>query len=111
MRISGRSVPVASALTITAGREEIIDFSDPYFGDISTDEQYGLGFPEGSALREVVNAALQEIKNGCAYAKIYREWIGGDSSLSADSVRSARSGASCRAKGAGNCYPNEGGQA
>lgn len=66
---------VASDPTIAPSREEIIDVSTPYFEDALTVEQYGLGFPEGPALRQVVNAALQEIKNDGTYAKIYRKWI------------------------------------
>jgi len=66
---------VASALTIRPDREEIMDFSDPYFYDEAYDSYYGFGFPTGSPLREIVNGALQEIMNDGSYAKIYRQWF------------------------------------
>lgn len=73
---------VASALTITAAREEIIDFSDPYFASIYDpqnpvpDQYYGLGFPPGSSLRAQVNEALASIKADGFYAEIFEKWFG-----------------------------------
>jgi hypothetical protein len=68
---------VASALTITSGREEIMDFSDPYFYDSEAEyHYYGFGFPTGSPLRLEVNGALQQIKEDGSYTRLYREWFG-----------------------------------
>lgn len=44
-------------------------------------EQYGFCFPknpEGAALRETVNTALQQIKDDGTYLKIYRSWFRAD---------------------------------
>jgi Bacterial extracellular solute-binding proteins, family 3 len=43
---------------------------------VSTDEQYGIAFPEDSDLVEPVNQALAEIKADGTYEKIYERWIG-----------------------------------
>jgi len=66
---------VAAALTPTEDREQFMDFSDLYFNRAP----YGplaFAFPTGSALREVVNAALQQVKDDGTYAKIFRSWFG-----------------------------------
>lgn len=72
---------VASSTKITPWREEIIDFSDPYYfsaNDPSPYQYYGFGFPTGSPLRLEVNSALQQIKSDGTYVKIYRKWFGTD---------------------------------
>jgi ABC-type amino acid transport substrate-binding protein len=70
---------VASALTIVPGREEVMDFSDPYFysaSDPAPYQYYGFGFPTDSPLRGEVNTALQEIKDDGTYVRIYVKWFG-----------------------------------
>lgn len=65
---------VAAALTPTEDREQFMDFSDLYFNRAP----YGplaFAFPTGSPLREVVNAALQQVKDDGTYAKIFRSWF------------------------------------
>jgi ABC-type amino acid transport substrate-binding protein len=43
---------------------------------VVTREEYGLAFqPDGDALREEANAALQEIKDDGTFAKIYNKWF------------------------------------
>lgn len=39
-------------------------------------QQYGIGFPKGSDLREPVNAALKKLRADGTYAKIYEKWFG-----------------------------------
>jgi len=39
-------------------------------------QQYGIGFPKGSDLRERVNAALKKLRANGTYAKIYEKWFG-----------------------------------
>jgi glutamine transport system substrate-binding protein len=39
-------------------------------------EDYGIGFPKGSNLREPVNKSLAKIKANGTYATIYRKWFG-----------------------------------
>ncbi|MBV6690368.1 glutamine ABC transporter substrate-binding protein GlnH [Xanthomonas euvesicatoria pv. euvesicatoria] len=39
-------------------------------------QQYGIGFPKGSELREPVNAALKKLREDGTYAKIYEKWFG-----------------------------------
>ena len=39
-------------------------------------EDYGIGFPKGSSLREPVNRALAKIKASGTYDTIYRKWFG-----------------------------------
>jgi len=39
-------------------------------------QQYGIGFPKGSELREPVNAALKKLRADGTYAKIYEKWFG-----------------------------------
>ncbi|MBD9513838.1 MULTISPECIES: glutamine ABC transporter substrate-binding protein GlnH [Pseudomonadaceae] len=41
-------------------------------------QQYGIGFPKGSELREPVNAALKKLREDGTYAQIYRKWFGTD---------------------------------
>lgn len=71
---------VAAALTITADREEYVDFSEPYFdGGLYTPwpgELIGFAFPTGSALRERVNLGLQQIKDNGTYDQIFKKWFG-----------------------------------
>jgi glutamine transport system substrate-binding protein len=40
--------------------------------------QYGIAFPQGSALREKTNIALLEMMEDGAYAKLYRKWFDTD---------------------------------
>jgi len=68
---------VAAALTITEGRDAIVDFSAPYF-DGGPTGQWGFAFPTGSALRPVVDTALQQVKDDGTYAKIYWSWFRAD---------------------------------
>jgi ABC-type amino acid transport substrate-binding protein len=73
---------VASALTINDAREDVIDFSAPYFISLYDsqnpikDQFYGFGFPSGSALRAQVNEALAGIKADGTYTKIFKAWFG-----------------------------------
>jgi len=39
-------------------------------------QQYGIGFPKGSELREPVNAALKKLREDGTYARIYAKWFG-----------------------------------
>ncbi|CNF87840.1 glutamine ABC transporter substrate-binding protein GlnH [Yersinia enterocolitica] len=39
-------------------------------------QQYGVAFPQGSDLREKVNAALKSLKEDGTYAAIYKKWFG-----------------------------------
>ncbi len=39
-------------------------------------QQYGIGFPKGSELREPVNAALKKLRENGTYARIYEKWFG-----------------------------------
>lgn len=39
-------------------------------------QQYGIGFPKGSELREPVNAALKKLRENGTYAQIYEKWFG-----------------------------------
>lgn len=39
-------------------------------------QQYGVAFPQGSDLREKVNAALKSLKEDGTYAEIYKKWFG-----------------------------------
>ena len=39
-------------------------------------QQYGIGFPKGSELREPVNAALKKLREDGTYARIYEKWFG-----------------------------------
>lgn len=41
-------------------------------------QSYGIGFPQGSPLRDKVNVALLEIIEDGTYADIYRTWFGAD---------------------------------
>lgn len=41
-------------------------------------QQYGIGFPKGSELREKVNGALKTLRENGTYADIYRKWFGTD---------------------------------
>ncbi|MNF11534.1 Glutamine-binding periplasmic protein precursor [compost metagenome] len=41
-------------------------------------QQYGIGFPKGSELREPVNGALKTLRENGTYAQIYRKWFGTD---------------------------------
>ncbi|MFC5695557.1 glutamine ABC transporter substrate-binding protein GlnH [Pseudomonas sp. GCM10022186] len=41
-------------------------------------QQYGIGFPKGSDLREPVNGALKKLRENGTYAEIYRKWFGTD---------------------------------
>ncbi|MFZ6045329.1 glutamine ABC transporter substrate-binding protein GlnH [Pseudomonas sp. CR3202] len=41
-------------------------------------QQYGIGFPKGSDLREPVNGALKTLRENGTYAEIYRKWFGTD---------------------------------
>ncbi|MCO6058459.1 glutamine ABC transporter substrate-binding protein GlnH [Pseudomonas sp. MOB-449] len=41
-------------------------------------QQYGIGFPKGSELREPVNGALKTLRENGTYAEIYRKWFGTD---------------------------------
>ncbi len=43
---------------------------------VPTGDQYGIAFPQDSALVEPVNAALAEIKADGTYEEIYERWIG-----------------------------------
>ena len=40
--------------------------------------QYGIAFPQGSALRDKVNIALLKMMEDGAYAKLYRKWFDAD---------------------------------
>ncbi|WP_444685319.1 transporter substrate-binding domain-containing protein [Alkalicoccus luteus] len=50
-------------------------------GDTLTGEQYGIAFPEGSELREDVDAALETLMEDGTYAEIYEEWFGQEPNL------------------------------
>ena len=65
---------VASALTPSEDREHFMDFSDLYF-DRAPYGPLAFAFPKGSALREVVNAALPQVKDDGTYARIFRSWF------------------------------------
>lgn len=65
---------VASALTPLKDRKQFMDFSDPYF-DSPPYGPLAFAFPKGSALREVVNTALHQVKDDGTYAKIFRSWF------------------------------------
>ena len=67
---------VAAALTPTGDGEQFMDFSDLYF-DSAPYGPLAFAFPKGSALREVVNAALQQVKDDGTYDRIYKAWFGG----------------------------------
>ncbi|MNF34656.1 Glutamine-binding periplasmic protein precursor [compost metagenome] len=41
-------------------------------------QQYGIGFPKGSELREPVNGALKTLRENGTYTQIYRKWFGTD---------------------------------
>ncbi|CNH24001.1 glutamine ABC transporter periplasmic protein [Yersinia kristensenii] len=45
-------------------------------GDSIKAQQYGVAFPQGSDLREKVNAALKSLKEDGTYAAIYKKWFG-----------------------------------
>jgi ABC-type amino acid transport substrate-binding protein len=65
---------VASALTPTAERDAYVDFSDTYIEE----PPYGpvaFAFPTGSALRGVVNTALQQVKDDGTQAKLFKRWF------------------------------------
>ena len=51
---------------------EKIRFVEP----VPTGEQYGIAFPEDSALVEPVNEALAEIKADGTYERLYKKWFG-----------------------------------
>ncbi len=72
---AGKLSMAAPALTITEGRKLVIDFSDPYWEDEATGEQYGFGFPKCSPLRAKVNGALAEMMGDGTYDKIYDRWF------------------------------------
>lgn len=54
--------------------EEI--YAGPIIGEAH--ELYGFVFPEGSALREVVNDGLQQMLDDGTYVEIYRKWMGAE---------------------------------
>jgi len=45
-------------------------------GDLLQGEQYGIAFPEGSALRDRFDAALGELMEDGTYDRIYAKWFG-----------------------------------
>ena len=65
---------VAAALTPTEDRKQLMDFSDLYF-DRAPYGPLAFAFPKGSALREVVNTALQQIKDDGTYRAIFGKWF------------------------------------
>jgi ABC-type amino acid transport substrate-binding protein len=65
---------VASALTPSEDRKQFMDFSDLYF-DSPPYGPLAFAFPKGSALREVVNTALPQVKDDGTYAKIFKSWF------------------------------------
>jgi glutamine transport system substrate-binding protein len=40
--------------------------------------QYGIAFPQGSALRDKVNVALLQMMEDGSYADLYRKWFNSD---------------------------------
>ncbi|WP_078551499.1 glutamine ABC transporter substrate-binding protein [Bacillus alkalicellulosilyticus] len=44
-------------------------------GDTLTGEQYGIAFPKGSPLRDVIDDALTTLKENGTYADIYEKWF------------------------------------
>ncbi|MDQ3862518.1 MAG: basic amino acid ABC transporter substrate-binding protein, partial [Actinomycetota bacterium] len=63
---------------LSAAHEEIVDSGGEirFVESIPTGEQYGIAFPEDSALVAPVNQALAEIKDDGTYEKLYKKWIG-----------------------------------
>jgi len=47
-------------------------------GPLYMGHHYGIGFPQGSELRDSVNVALLELKESGKYDEIYRKWFGTD---------------------------------
>lgn len=45
-------------------------------GPLYMGHHYGIGFPQGSKLRDKVNVALLELKESGKYDEIYRKWFG-----------------------------------
>ncbi|WP_077624060.1 glutamine ABC transporter substrate-binding protein [Sediminibacillus massiliensis] len=45
-------------------------------GELLTGEQYGIAFPKGSELRDVIDEALTTLKDNGTYGDIYEEWFG-----------------------------------
>ena len=45
-------------------------------GNIEDGQQYGIGFPQGSELRDVVDAELQGMIDDGTYDQIYEKWFG-----------------------------------
>ena len=72
---------IASGMTITAGREALIDFSDPYCEDPGAlGYEFGFAFNEANpGLRDAVNDALADLKADGTYDDIYNRWLGGTS--------------------------------
>ncbi len=72
---------IASGMTITAGRETLIDFSDPYCEDPGAPgDEFGFAFNEANpGLRDAVNDALADLRADGTYDDIYARWLGGPS--------------------------------
>lgn len=65
---------VASALTPSEDRRQLMDFSSIYFHHAPYG-QLAFAFPKGSTLREDVNAGLQQVKDDGVYARILKRWF------------------------------------
>lgn len=57
------------ALNSQDGRADVV-------GNPFNEEDYGIAFPEGSAMREKVNRALLQIREDGTYDEIYAKWLG-----------------------------------
>jgi ABC-type amino acid transport substrate-binding protein len=63
---------------LSAAHKELVESEGEirFVEPISTGEQYGIAFPEGSPLVDPVNQALAEIKEDGTYERLYKKWIG-----------------------------------
>ena len=63
---------------LSAAHREVVDSKEKirFVEPVPTGEQYGIAFPEDSALVEPVNEALAEIKADGTYERLYKKWFG-----------------------------------
>ena len=54
-------------------------------GEVLQGEQYGIAFPQGSALKPRVDRALAEIRKNGVYHTIHQKWFGDGSSTGSGS--------------------------
>jgi glutamine transport system substrate-binding protein len=59
------------ANTVGKGRVKIV-------GPLYMGHHYGIGFPQGSALRDKVSIAILRLMENGTYAKIYKKWFGAE---------------------------------